>query len=108
MSLSHVGLCGLLGRELRTGGLIGLVMAALSFPLIWLAYGEATLAAAVGLALGSASMVASVLGMLLPWLLARLGADPAYGSGPMATILQDILCLLIYFTFISLLVLPAA
>jgi magnesium transporter len=107
LSLSHVGLRGLLGRELRTGGLIGLVMAALSFPLIWLAYGELALAVAVSLALVSASIVASVLGMLLPWLLARLGADPAYGSGPMATILQDILSLLIYFTFISLLVLPA-
>jgi len=33
----------------------------------------------------------------LPWLLGQLGRDPAYGSGPLATIAQDLLTLLIYF-----------
>ena len=37
----------------------------------------------------------------LPWLLGRLGLDPAYGSGPMATIVQDVLTLLIYFAGVS-------
>lgn len=32
-----------------------------------------------------------------PWGLTRLGLDPAYGSGPLATIVQDLLSLLIYF-----------
>lgn len=108
LSLSHVGLRGLMERELGTGSLIGLVMAVLAFPLIWLAFGEFALAMAVSLALASASAVATVLGMLLPWLLARLGTDPAYGSGPLATIMQNMLSLLIYFSFIGLLVLPGA
>lgn len=105
LSISRVGLGHLLGSELRTGVLIGLVLAGVAFPLIWLAFGELRLAAAVALALGGASVLASMLGLLLPWLLGRLGTDPAYGSGPLATIVQDVLSLLIYFTSVSLIVL---
>jgi magnesium transporter len=105
LSLSHVGLAKLLGGELRTGALIGLVLALLALPMVWLVFGEFRLAAAVTLALAAASMVASVLGLLLPWLLARVGADPAYGSGPLATIVQDVLSLLIYFACVSVIVL---
>lgn len=105
LSLSHVSLARLLGGELRTGALIGLVLALLAFPMVWLAFDELRLAAAVALALAGASMVASVLGLLLPWLLARVGTDPAYGSGPLATIVQDVLSLLIYFACVSALVL---
>jgi len=104
LSISRVGLAHLLGGELRTGMLIGLVLAAAAFPLVWLVFGELRLAAAVAIALGSASVVASMLGLLLPWLLGRLGSDPAYGSGPLATIIQDLLSLLTYFLVVSALV----
>ncbi len=105
LSLSHVGIGRLIGSELRTGLLIGGVLALLAFPMIWLVFGEVRLAAAVTLALAGASVVASSLGLLLPWLLARTGADPAYGSGPLATIVQDVLSLLIYFGCVSAIVL---
>lgn len=105
LSLSHAGLAKLLGGELRTGALVGLVLALLAFPMVWLVFGELSLAAAVTLALARASILASGLGLLLPWLLARTGADPAYGSGPLATIIQDVLSLLIYFSCVSLIVL---
>jgi magnesium transporter len=38
--------------------------------------------------------------LLLPWLLARLGGDPAMGSGPLATVIQDILSLLVYLSVV--------
>jgi magnesium transporter len=105
LSLSHVGIGRLIGSELRTGLLIGAVLALLAFPMIWLVFGEPRLAFAVTLALAGASIVASVLGLVLPWLLARTGSDPAYGSGPLATIVQDVLSLLIYFACVSAIVL---
>ncbi len=105
LSLSHVGMARLFGGELRTGLLIGMVLALLAFPMVWLAFGELRLAAAVTIALAGASALASVLGLLLPWVLARFGADPAYGSGPLATIVQDVLSLLIYFAAVSVIVL---
>ncbi|WP_426149187.1 magnesium transporter [Polaromonas sp. DSR2-3-2] len=105
LSLSHLGLNRLIGGELRTGILIGMVLALLAFPMVWLVFDELRLAAAVTLALAAASIVASTLGLLLPWLLARFKFDPAYGSGPLATIVQDVLSLLIYFACVSVIVL---
>jgi magnesium transporter len=35
--------------------------------------------------------------MALPYGLNRLGRDPAFGSGPLATVVQDLLSILIYF-----------
>ena len=105
LSLSHVSLGRLIGGELRTGLLIGIVLALLAWPMIWLAFGDPRLATAVTLALAGASLVASTLGLLLPWLLSRLGTDPAYGSGPLATIVQDVLSLVIYFACVSAIVL---
>jgi magnesium transporter len=105
LSLSRASLAQLAVGELRTGLLIGLVLALLAFPMVWAVFGEVRLAAAVAAALGAASIVASVLGLALPWLLSRFGVDPAYGSGPLATIVQDVLSLLIYFGFVSAVVL---
>lgn len=99
LSLSRSPLARLAGGEFRTGLLIGVVLALLALPLVWLAFGDVRLALAVSGALASASMVASLLGLMLPWALQRLKLDPAYGSGPLATIVQDVLSLLIYFGF---------
>jgi magnesium transporter len=95
----------MIGGELRTGALIGAVLALLALPMVWLAFADPMLAVAVTLALAGASLVASLLGLMLPWLLARMGTDPAYGSGPVATIVQDVLSLLIYFGCVSWIVL---
>lgn len=105
LSLSRAGLPRLLACEIRTGLLIGVVLAGLAFPLVWAGFGDLRLATAVAGALACASLVATVLGLLLPWALGRLGSDPAYGSGPLATIMQDVLTLLIYFAFVSSVVL---
>jgi magnesium transporter len=41
--------------------------------------------------------MATTIGLFLPWLLGEPGTDPAYGSDPLATILQDVMSLLVYF-----------
>lgn len=104
LSLSRAGIGRLVAGELRTGMLIGAILAMVAFPLIWLAFGDLRLAAAVCAALACASSLASLLGLTLPWLLSRMRIDPAYGSGPLATIVQDVLSLVIYFAFVSALV----
>jgi magnesium transporter len=43
--------------------------------------------------------------MALPWAFHRLGKDPAFGSGPLATVVQDLLSIIIYFGTASLIVL---
>lgn len=104
LSLTH----GPVGRfawgELRTGTLIGLALALATFLLVWSSYRDMRLAGAVALTLGSSGALAAVLGFSLPWLFDRFGIDPAYGSGPLATIVQQVITLLIYFGFVSWLV----
>ena len=101
LSLSHVRLPRLLGGEIRTGLLIGATLALLAWPLVGLAFGDWRLAGAVAGALAGASALATGIGILFPWLLARTGLDPAYGSGPLATVIQDVLTLLVYFGAVS-------
>lgn len=83
--------------ESLTGLVVGMMLAAVTFPVVWLAFGAADLALAVSVALVAACSVATVVAMSLPWLMDRLGRDPAFGSGPLATVVQDLLSLLIYF-----------
>jgi magnesium transporter len=54
-------------------------------------------AATVALALLCSTSTATVVAMALPYGLNRLGRDPAFGSGPLATVVQDLLSILIYF-----------
>lgn len=104
LSLTGADLLPLVAGELGTGMLIGIALGSLAFPLVWLAFGSAALAATVAMALAAACSVATTIGFLLPWLFARLGYDPALGSGPLATVVQDVLSLLIYFLIASVLV----
>jgi magnesium transporter len=100
LSLSHAPIGRLLAGEMRTGALIGLCLGGLALPLVLLAFGDLRLALAVAVAIGCAGTVATSIGMLLPWFLALRGKDPAFGSGPVATIIQDVLSLLIYFAVV--------
>jgi magnesium transporter len=101
ISLSHAPLRRLIWGEVRTGALIGLTLGALAFRGIWGWLGEPRLAAAVAVSLFVASAVATTVGFALPYALARSGRDPAFGSGPLATIIQDVLSLLIYFAIVT-------
>ena len=103
LSFSSTPIVQLLKGELKTGLYLGITLALLVFPFIWLAF-NASLAFAVSVALICASSIATSIGLLLPSILSRLGKDPAYGSGPVATIIQDLLSLLIYLSVVSLLV----
>jgi magnesium transporter len=97
LSLTRAGLAPLLAGELRTGVLIGLVLGALAFGPVWLAFGEPRRAAPVAMSIVVAGTVANGIGMLFPWMLHRLGFDPAYGTGPGSTIVQDVCTILVYF-----------
>jgi magnesium transporter len=105
LSLSHAPMRTLVWGELRTGLVIGAVLGAIAWAAIWFAFGEARLAAAVALSLVVAGTAAATIGLLLPWALAAGGRDPAFGSGPLATIVQDVLSLAIYFAIASALLL---
>jgi magnesium transporter len=102
LSLTRAGIGHLIAGELRTGMLMGAALGAIAFPPIVLVFGEVRLAAAVSTSILVAGCVAAAIGFGLPWFLASRGIDPAYGSGPIATVVQDILTILVYFTVLGL------
>jgi len=87
----------MMGREMLAGLAIGLALALVAGPVVWWRWGDAAMAVSVGLAVFAACSTATLAAMSLPWLLDRLDFDPAFGSGPLATVVQDLLSILIYF-----------
>lgn len=91
-------------RELVTGAVIGTMIGAAFFPFALVVWGDAGVAATVAIALGVSCSVATIVAMALPGVLDALGRDPAFGSGPLATVIQDLLSLVAYFAVASALV----
>jgi magnesium transporter len=85
-----------LRRELATGILIGLMIGLVFYPFAVIGWGDSEVALAVALALFASCAMATVVAVALPAFLNRLGLDPAFGSGPVATIIQDLLSIAVY------------
>jgi magnesium transporter len=97
-------------REIRSGLLLGTVLAAIGFAriLIWQAvagsYGEhyVLLATTVAISLIGVVLFGTIAGSMLPFILRKAGVDPASASAPFVATLVDVTGLVIYFTMASL------
>lgn len=69
----------------------------------FLLYRNASVSMVLGIALFLAILSSVFSGLIIPYLFGKLKLDPANASGPVATILQDVLSVLVYFTVASLL-----
>jgi magnesium transporter len=99
---SGVTVRSMVAREVGTGAIVGGVVG-LSMAMFALAgWGDGQLALAVGIALFASCVIATILAMVFPALLDRLGQDPAFGSGPLATVAQDLLSIIVYFGVVVL------
>ena len=99
-------------RELRTGLALGALLAAIGLMriLLWPSrdklYGQhyVLIALTVAFSLVGVVLFGSLVGSMLPFLLRRLGFDPATASAPFVATLVDVTGLVIYFS-VGLLVL---
>jgi len=92
-----VSLKSIARRELATGAIIGCLLAVVFLVFARVVWGDVRIAAVVSLALLVSASVATLVAMTLPYGLQRLGRDPAFGSGPLATVIQDLLSIAAYF-----------
>ncbi len=104
LSAEDVSIKGLLRDELVIGLAIGATLGLISSIMVFVAFGDSSLSLAVGLAVLGGGAISATVGFGLPWLFKNLGSDPALGSGPICTIIQDVASLLIYFGLVSVLV----
>lgn len=101
LSIRHRPLASILLNELLTGALIGLALAVLAVIATAIAFGNVFIGIGVGLSLLAAGTMACGIGLVLPWVLSKAGIDPAFGAGPVATILQDVLTIAIYLVIMT-------
>jgi magnesium transporter len=95
-----------LGREILAGFALGLLLGAIGFLRIALwstffqAYGEHwfEVGLTVGVALVGVVLWGTVVGSMLPFVLQRIGLDPATSSAPFVATLVDVTGLVIYFS----------
>ncbi len=93
-----------LTKELLTGLSLGVLMGVLGGVGAAFIGQSASVGLAVGLSLFVASTVAAMLASGIPMLFKALGKDPALATAPLATALQDVISILIYFGFAAWLV----
>ena len=91
-------------REVLTGLIVGALLGAAFLPFAVALWGDGRLAMAVGLSLFASCSIATAVAMALPWALQRYGKDPAFGSGPLATVIQDLLSIAVYLVITTSLV----
>jgi magnesium transporter len=87
----------LLGKELLVAAALGVTMA-LAVSGIGVIRGGPEVGLVVAMTMLLVVMVGSVIGTVLPFLLSKLGLDPATASAPLITSLSDISGVLIYFS----------
>ncbi|MEZ4360405.1 MAG: magnesium transporter [Kofleriaceae bacterium] len=97
-------------REVATGLALGLILGVLGLArvVIWGttgSYGDhyLRLALVVSCSLLGVVLFGTLAGSMLPFLLRRLGADPASASGPFVATLVDVMGIIIYFSLANLL-----
>lgn len=104
LTTDHISITGLLRDELVIGMAIGASLGLISFVLVFAAFGDGILSLAVGLAVLGGGTVSAMVGFGLPWVFDHFGSDPALGSGPICTIIQDVASLIIYFVLVRALI----
>jgi magnesium transporter len=88
-------------KQLMIVGLVGSVTATLLYGVSLVIYGRPEISFILGISLFLAIISSVMTGLLIPYVFSRLKQDPANASGPIATIIQDFLSVVIYFTAAS-------
>jgi magnesium transporter len=97
-TLGSINILPKLGKEFTVAFINGLICAALILFYNLIIGNAYLLGLTVSIALLSAIVFASLLGMIIPLLLSKLKIDPALATGPFITTTNDLLGLGLYFT----------
>lgn len=96
LKTNHANLHQYLFKETAVGVLIGLLFGVLTAAVVQLWFGDADLTLAVSLATVGAISSAPPIALLVTRLSTLEHTDPAVGAGPIATVVQDMVSVLIY------------
>ena len=92
-----------LTREVKVGGILGVIFASLLFAAASIGWGLSQAGAVIGLSMLISILFQAVISTYLSISLAKFNVDPAVTSGPLTTIISDISTLTLYFGLASFL-----
>lgn len=90
-------------RQFSIVVLIGAIISVFLFGISTLLYHDITISFVISLALFCAVISSIISGLAIPFIFNKCKLDPANASGPIATILQDVFSVFVYFSIASLL-----
>ncbi|GIK83689.1 MAG: hypothetical protein BroJett025_03110 [Patescibacteria group bacterium] len=88
-------------KQFITSSLIGLICWGIVLLLVSLFWNSFFIGLVIGLAIFVAMSLSTIVAIGIPYILTLKKQDPASGSGPFATILQDLISIFIYFLIAS-------
>ncbi|MCX7928904.1 MAG: magnesium transporter [Patescibacteria group bacterium] len=100
-TLKKINLAKSLLSELKISFAIGLILGTTIGIYTKIYYGDFWLGITVGSSMAIGILSSAIIGTLIPFFIEKSGRDPAVGSGPFATIVQDITSIVIYFSVAS-------
>ena len=89
-------------KEIRVAFLNGFIISLLLFGVVAFWFRDSMFGLILGMAMIAVLFNAAFMGTLIPFLLKRIGVDPAIATGPFITTSNDVLGLVVYFSMITL------
>lgn len=89
-------------KQISAVSLIGIITSVFLSLISFALYGNALISIVLGVSLFFATISSVFSGLIIPYLFGKLKLDPANASGPIATIIQDVFSVLVYFVVASL------
>ncbi|HVF69188.1 MAG TPA: magnesium transporter [Xanthomonadales bacterium] len=93
-----------LAKELLLCGLMGLLFGSLIGLFAYFMFQSTAISISVGLAMAVTMGIAPFISLTVPTILKKVHKDPAVGTGPFVTVIQDFLSLLIYFLIATVII----
>ena len=91
-------------KEVLLGAVSGLIFGTLIGIFAYFMFKSLSMSLSVGLAMAVTMSMAPLLALTVPTILKKEHKDPAVGTGPFVTVMQDFLSLLIYFAIATVII----
>lgn len=93
-----------LAKELLLCGLMGILFGSLIGLFAFFTFRSIPISTSVGMAMAVTMSIAPFISLTVPTLLKKVHKDPAVGTGPFVTVVQDFTSLLIYFLIATVII----
>lgn len=84
-------------RQMIIGAILGLILSSVIFLIISLFWKQVFIALVIAISMFVTLIVSSFTALSITFIISKLGIDPALGSSPFATVVSDLISIIIYF-----------